>query len=82
MICFDIFIFFPQRATSEGEWSVNVAEFVRHNDQSLVEAASKMLSMYQEELLPLASFAEFCDVVGKDLQNGGLFCMNFNPEHW
>lgn len=42
-----------------------MAEFVRHNDQSLIEASSKMLSMYQEELLPLASFAEFCDVVGK-----------------
>lgn len=59
-----IYNMFFKKATSEGEWSVNVAEFVRHNDQSLVEAASKMLSMYQEELLPLASFAEFCDVVG------------------
>ncbi|KAK8389382.1 hypothetical protein O3P69_008849 [Scylla paramamosain] len=55
---------FFKKASSDGEWSVSVAEFVRHNDQILVEASSKMLSMYQEELLPLASFAEFCDVVG------------------
>lgn len=55
---------FFKKASAEGEWCVTVAEFVRHNDQTLIEASSKLLSTYQEELLPLASFMEFCDVVG------------------
>lgn len=62
-----IFIFIFQKASSEGEWSTSVAEFIRHNDQVLVEASSKLLSTYQEELLPIASFAEFCDVVGMSI---------------
>lgn len=57
-------MFILQKASGEGEWSTTVAEFIRHNDQVLVEASSKLLSTYQEELLPIASFAEFCDVVG------------------
>lgn len=56
---------FLQKTSTEGEWSVTVAEFVRHNDQVLVEASSKVLTHYQEELLPISSFMEFCDVVGK-----------------
>lgn len=73
LFCF-IVVYFPkinnnmpflQKTSSEGEWSVTVAEFVRHNDQVLVEASSKVLSHYQEELLPISSLMEFCDVVGK-----------------
>ena len=42
-----------------------MAEFIRHNDMVMIEAAGKLLSIYQEELIPSASFSEFCDVVGK-----------------
>lgn len=62
-----IFMFTLQKTSSEGEWSTSVAEFIRHNDQVLVEASSKLLSTYQEELLPIASFEEFCDVVGMSI---------------
>lgn len=57
-----IYNMFFKKASTEGEWSVTIAEFVRHNDQVLVEAASKLLATYQEELLPISSFMEFCDV--------------------
>lgn len=59
-----IYNMFFKKTSTEGEWSSTVAEFIRHNDQVLVEASSKLLSLYQEELLPISSFMEFCDVAG------------------
>lgn len=50
---------------SEEQWSTNLADYIRHNDEALLKASEKLLSAYTEELLPCASFAEFCDVTGK-----------------
>ncbi|XP_076048949.1 E3 ubiquitin-protein ligase-like protein poe isoform X2 [Oratosquilla oratoria] len=64
-----------KKAPVEGDWSTNLAEFIRHNDQSLVEASSKILTMYQQDLLPSTSFSEFCDVTGLlgDIENPDEF---------
>ncbi|XP_013777424.1 E3 ubiquitin-protein ligase UBR4-like isoform X2 [Limulus polyphemus] len=46
------------------EWAPAVAEYIRHNDQTLLEAGDKLLRTYEDELLLCQSFMEFCDVVG------------------
>jgi E3 ubiquitin-protein ligase UBR4 len=45
------------------DWSVSLSDFIRNNDQSLMDSADKILSFYEEEVLPCSSFAEFCDVL-------------------
>ncbi|KAI1305185.1 E3 ubiquitin-protein ligase UBR4 [Halotydeus destructor] len=45
-----------------GDWSLSLAEFIRHKDQQLYENGEKMLETYQSDLLTCESFAEFCDV--------------------
>jgi len=52
------------RVEPESSWSVALADYIRNNDQSLQEASSKVLAMFQDELLPSETFAEFCDVTG------------------
>ncbi len=47
-----------------GSWPVTVAEYIRHNDQILIEHAERILSTFEEELSPCESFEEYCDVVG------------------
>ena len=49
---------------SGGSWPVSLAEYIRHNDQIIIEQADKMLSTFEEELIPSESFDEFCDVAG------------------
>jgi len=41
-----------------------LADYIRNNDQSLQDASKKVLAMFQDELLPCETFAEFCDVAG------------------
>ena len=48
----------------ESSWSVALADFIRNNDQSLQEASKKVLTMFQDQLLPCETLAEFCDVAG------------------
>ena len=49
---------------SESSWSVSLADYIRNNDQSLQDASKKVLAMFQDELMPCETFAEFCDVAG------------------
>ncbi len=49
---------------ASGSWPVTVAEYIRHNDQILIEHAERILSTFEEELSPCESFEEYCDVVG------------------
>lgn len=53
--------------TTPADWSSTLAEYVRNNDQQMLEAGDKLLAHYQDELLPCQSFAEFCDVAGMSL---------------
>jgi len=46
------------------EWPLALAEFIRNSDQLLLENGDQLLKTYQEDLLPSASFNEFCDVMG------------------
>jgi len=58
-------LLFKKCATnSESNWSSCLAEYIRNNDQSLQEQSKKLLSMFEQELLPCDSFTEFLDVLG------------------
>ncbi|XP_014236597.1 protein purity of essence isoform X3 [Trichogramma pretiosum] len=50
--------------TTDDQWPVALAEYIRHNDEMLLKASEKILAAYRDELLPCASFDEFCDVLG------------------
>ncbi|KAG8222860.1 hypothetical protein J437_LFUL003505 [Ladona fulva] len=51
-------------ATADEQWPSILADYIRHNDETLLKASESLLATYREELLPCSSFAEFCDVVG------------------
>ena len=46
------------------EWSVALAEWIRHNDEALLKSTSKVLSTFQDDLLPATSVEEIVDVCG------------------
>jgi E3 ubiquitin-protein ligase UBR4 len=41
-----------------------VLSYIRTNDKAINEGCEKILAQYQDELLPVESFDEFCDVMG------------------
>ena len=49
----------------DSDWPGTVADYIRHNDESVLRATDKLLDAYQNDFLSSASFAEFCDVAGK-----------------
>ncbi|KAK7862494.1 hypothetical protein R5R35_005919 [Gryllus longicercus] len=51
-------------SASDDQWPSALADYIRHNDEALMKASERLLASYREELLPCASFEEFCDVVG------------------
>ncbi|XP_027698525.1 E3 ubiquitin-protein ligase UBR4 isoform X2 [Vombatus ursinus] len=51
-------------SNTEGGWSCSLAEFIRHNDMPIYEAADKALKTFQEEFMPVETFSEFVDVAG------------------
>ncbi|XP_064028194.1 E3 ubiquitin-protein ligase UBR4 isoform X5 [Pogoniulus pusillus] len=51
-------------SNTEGGWSYSLAEFIRHNDMPIHEVADKALKTFQEEFMPVETFAEFLDVAG------------------
>ncbi|XP_068018818.1 LOW QUALITY PROTEIN: E3 ubiquitin-protein ligase UBR4 [Melanerpes formicivorus] len=51
-------------SNTEGGWSYSLAEFIRHNDMPIHEAADRALKTFQEEFMPVETFAEFLDVAG------------------
>ncbi|KAJ2946624.1 hypothetical protein O0L34_g12681 [Tuta absoluta] len=51
-------------ATSVDQWPTKLAEYIRHNDEANGKAAEKIVSTFTDELLPCASWAEFCDAAG------------------
>lgn len=50
---------------SDEQWPATLAEYIRHNDEALLKASERVLTAYRFELLPCASFDEFCDIVGE-----------------
>ena len=61
-----IYKYFFKNVTGTDEvWSINLADYIRHNDEALLKASERLLGVYTDELLPCTSFAEFCDVSGE-----------------
>ncbi|XP_011314104.1 protein purity of essence isoform X2 [Fopius arisanus] len=50
--------------SSQLQWSTVLADYIRENDEAMLKASEKVLVAYRDELLPCASFDEYCDVVG------------------
>ncbi|XP_021371189.1 E3 ubiquitin-protein ligase UBR4-like [Mizuhopecten yessoensis] len=50
--------------TPDGVWSNLAADYIRNNDRLLVESCDRVMTAYEEEMLPCESFAEFVDVIG------------------
>ena len=46
------------------EWSTALAEWIRHNDEALLKSSSRVLSTFQDDLLPATSVDEIVDVCG------------------
>ena len=44
-----------------------LADYIRHNDQQLLENAEQLLQYYEQDILPCSTFNEFCDLA--DLLN-------------
>lgn len=51
--------------TSDEQWPITLAEYIRHNDEAMLKSSERVLATYRDELLPCASFEEFADVVGE-----------------
>jgi len=48
----------------EEDWSRTLADYIRHNDKTIIEACDRLLGAYQDEMLPCESLAEIADVLG------------------
>ena len=72
-ICLSHYSYYVQSVRDTiGEWHNNLAEFIRFNDISLLDSANKVLGVYQSDVVPCASVAEFCDVASlHDVISGG-----------
>ena len=46
------------------EWSTGLSEWIRHNDEALLKSTSRVLSTFQDDLLPATSVDEIVDVCG------------------
>lgn len=57
--------FFGNVTGTDEQWPSNLADYIRHNDESLMKASERLLGIYTDELLPCTSFPEFCDVTGE-----------------
>lgn len=51
--------------TENKSWSVALADYIRHHDESLLKSSEKMMTSFSEDYLPCTSFEEFCDVARK-----------------
>ena len=64
LILFKCNLFSLQKSVEGEAWPVYLAEYIRQNDQVLLQQSDRFLAKFEEELLPVESFMEFCDVAG------------------
>ncbi|XP_059140958.1 E3 ubiquitin-protein ligase UBR4-like isoform X2 [Physella acuta] len=59
-------------------WTKALFEHIRHNDKPILDQCDQVLSIYQEELLPCQTLAEFIDVIGllEEINNADEFLKN------
>ncbi|XP_054271979.1 E3 ubiquitin-protein ligase UBR4-like isoform X4 [Macrosteles quadrilineatus] len=50
--------------SSEEQWPTTLADYIRHNDETLLKCSERLMAAYTDELLPATSFEEICDVLG------------------
>lgn len=50
--------------SNASEWSTLLADWIRHNDDVLLKSSSRVLSTFQDDLLPATSVDEIVDVCG------------------
>jgi E3 ubiquitin-protein ligase UBR4 len=50
--------------SQDTEWSTGLSEWIRHNDEALLKSTSRVLSTFQDDLLPATSVDEIVDVCG------------------
>lgn len=53
---------------ADTDWATSLATYIRHNDQTMLESADKMLDTYENDILLSTSFTEFVDAA--DLMRG------------
>ena len=46
-------------------WPAVLADYIRNNDQLLIENTDRLLALFEHEIAPCESFAEYCDVMGE-----------------
>ncbi|XP_033099816.1 E3 ubiquitin-protein ligase UBR4-like [Anneissia japonica] len=75
--CFYTILFKKVTISSGDNWSSSVADYIRNNDETVLKAADRLLSTYEDDLLPCESFAEFCEVNGLlgDISNPDAFIL-------
>lgn len=52
----------------EEDWPTSLFEYIRKNDEAMLKSTDSILQTLTDEFLPCTSFAEFCDVAGKNLR--------------
>lgn len=50
----------------EEDWPTSLFEYIRKNDEAMLKSTDSILQTLTDEFLPCTSFAEFCDVAGKN----------------
>ncbi|XP_037957840.1 protein purity of essence isoform X2 [Teleopsis dalmanni] len=48
----------------EEDWCISLFDFIRKNDEAMLNTTDSILQTFTEEILPCTTFYEFCDVVG------------------
>lgn len=57
-------MFHKVQVSNDSEWPTALADWIRHNDDGLLKSSAKVLSTFQEDLLPATSVEEIIDVCG------------------
>jgi len=61
-----VFIYYLQtvEVSESKSWSVSLADFIRHNDETLLKSSEMMMNVLSVDFLPCTSFEELCDAAG------------------
>lgn len=64
-----VFIYHLQtvEVSESKSWSVSLADYIRHNDETLLKSSEMMMNALSVDFLPCTSFEELCDAAGKIL---------------
>jgi len=51
------------KSDEDESWSTVLADYIRNNDQQLLDNAEQLLQYYEQDLLQCTTFNEFCDIL-------------------